>query len=206
MIDGLEWGLLGEKGSRIIDYPLSSFPSSPYVLCSCRLDQKDRLPLDDFEIREDISHHLEFNFTDTQDYLTELNLELDTIRMIHEKANGLPGYIKIIKDTILPSDASWLKSNNLPNNLENLMARQLTIIYQSSAEYVADALKYIAVSPKPIQAELLAAILSVEAKNLLMSLSKTGIASCDKSTGTIRISSELTQDVINQDLEVRRVR
>jgi len=199
-IDGLEWGLLGEKGNRIIDYPLSSFPGSPYVLCSCRLGQKDELPLDGFEIREDISHHLEFNFTDTQEYLAELNLEPNIIRMIHEKANGLPGYIKIIKDTILTSDATWVQSNNLPTNVENLIAKQLTIVYQNSAEYISEALQYIAVSPKPLNAVFLASILAVEVKSFLVAILRTGIVFYDKANESLRISSELTRDVIKSKL------
>lgn len=205
-IDGLEWGLLGEKGNRIVDFQLSSFSGSPYILGSSNLDKVDSLPLEGFEIKKNVSHQFEFNLSDTEEYLSDLGLEFTDIKRIHEKAKGLPGYIKIVKDTIITSGKDWLKKNDLPNTLENLISRQLTFISENSPEYVTSALETISIFPKPISLSVLAKFLKLDENCLFESLTKTGIVESDENLRLIQISPEFTKDTIKSKLGSKKER
>lgn len=204
VIDGLEWGLLGEKGSRIIDYPLISFSHSPYILCSCNLDKKEFLQLDGYEIRDDVDHFLEFNLNDTRDYLSEFNLPPEDLKAIHQKAKGLPGYVKIIRDTIQTSGKEWIKANNLPDSLETLIRSQLKIIHENSSSTIHQAIELVAISPKPINLSILANMLSVEEKTLLADLAKTGIVFHDRKLESLQISPEFTREVLISQLGLKK--
>jgi hypothetical protein len=199
-IDGLEWGIAGDKGHRIIDYPLTTFSGSPYLLYSCKTDAKDNLPIDNFQIIDKVSHQLEFNQSDTQEYLSDLKLEIDEIKKIHQKSQGLPGYIKIIRDTIQTSGSEWIKSNELPNNLENLIKKQLKFIKDNSEENINKALGFIAVSPKPLNLPFLANIIKTDKKYLLETLLKTSIVFYDETANALQISPEFTREVLKSQL------
>jgi hypothetical protein len=204
IIDGLEWGLQGEKGNRIIDFPLTSFTNSPYILYSCRTEQKDLLSIEGVVIRDQVAPNLEFSLNDTHEYLSEFQLEDNEVKEIHEKAKGLPGYVKIIRDTLQTSGKEWIKAHNLPDNLENLIEKQIKTIVTNFPSTILESLEIIAISPKPILLTSLLGLLDTNEQQLKTQLQSTGIVLYDQKLNTFQISPEFTREVFLKRIGAKR--
>jgi hypothetical protein len=209
VIDGIDYCLEGEIGSRIIDYFPLTYPQGPYALCGCRPESLIGIPSSirtDAVIREDIGHWLEFNYSDTESYLSSLDLSSEEIKVIHEKSSGNPGYIKVIRDTLHSIGKEWLVTDELPNTIDRLISRQIDDIFKNASPEVASAIEYITVSPKPLHIDYLVGLVGDAIKSRISDLEALGIVQFDVQMENLSISPEMTKSVILKKLGNRKKR
>jgi len=192
LIDGLEWGLAGKEGSRIIDlFPLQTFSNSPYLILSCNADEVDKLP-DYHEYQTIESESWLFNHSDTKKYFRDMpKLSSEEINKIHDKYRGIPGYLKIVKDAIRTNPNFELDS--APDNLNALIKQQVEFVFKSSNSVTLYALKLLAVSPMPLLANMLAEMTNKDMDSQVAELKRTGLIRYDSGRDRLEYVDELTK-------------
>lgn len=190
VIDGLERGLQGLQDDRIIDlFPLETSPRSPYLLYSCRSELLGELP-DCMECPA--KHPMSFNRLETKTYLAELGLASEKIDRVHDKYEGVPGYLKIIKEAKLADPEFDLDS--APERLDRLVRQQVDLAVQGSTDSVVACLEIIAAAPTSLPVQLLADFADVEASAVTECLQRTGLVNWDAKNGRVECRNELIRD------------
>ncbi len=193
LIDGLEWGLIGKEGSRIIDlFPLQTFSSSPYLILSCNADRVHELS--DYREYQKIESELWlFNHSETKEYFRDvLKLSSNEISKIHDKYRGIPGYLKIVKNALLTNPDFELDS--APDDLNTLIAKQVEFVFKSSNRMTLYALKLLAVSPMPLLANMLAEMTNNDLDSIVTELERTGLIRYDAGRDRLEYVDELTKE------------
>jgi len=194
VVDGLERGLEGPEGDRIIDlFPLQTAPRSPYLLFSCRSDQIDKLP-------EDVKCHTipptEFNRLETETYLSELELSPGEIDKIQKKYHGVPGYLKIIKETKRANPDFDLES--APAELDRLVSQQVKLMMETSSPFTITALEILAASPASLPSKILAELTQADESTLVEALQHTALVKYDSQRCCVEYSNDLVQESVKK--------
>lgn len=198
LVDGLEWALVGEEGSRIIDiFPPHTAPLSPFLLFSCRSDSVGLLP-------ERIACNClepwawEFNRHDTKEYLKELNLTEKRVGEIHERCKGVPGYLKILKDALIANPEFEL--SKAPVELDKLIDQQIENALKTSEPATIKALELLAVSPVPLSIGILADLADTNEDSLLDRLKRTNLIRYLPELRRMEYVNGLTHDIFAKRL------
>jgi len=197
VIDGLEYALSGPQGQRIIDvFPLFTDPKSPFILASCRTELISKIAQLEKIHKTPVA---KFSLRDTTSFLSHLNISDDIVKGIHLKADGIPGYIKIIKD-LLQTHSFKFNPDSLPSKFEELVAQQWKLIYDNVDSVMKTALEIIVAAPSPITLENLAKILKSDLSDLLHGLQNTGIIEVDPNCHSCVLSNTVLFDVAKNRL------
>ena len=96
-IDGLEWGVEGVDGERIVDVLPRTFTIGPYLLYSCQQEALENLPS---HIKPDkIIEPLPFNQGETIRFLESVNFNSEEAKDIHVRHEGNPEFsLKAVYD------------------------------------------------------------------------------------------------------------
>ena len=171
VIDGLDQALEGLEGERIIDlFPLQTAPYSPYLLFSCRPDQIERLSI---SVRCYTIEPSEFSRLETETYLSGAGFSAEEIARIHKVYHGVPGYLRIIKETKLAAPA--FKPESAPQELDQLLGRQIDVVFEASDPPIVNALEILACCPVSLPCRLLSELTQLEEPALIESLRHTGL-------------------------------
>lgn len=200
VIDGLDRTLDGLKGERIIDlFPLQTSPHSPYLLVSCRSSRVNELP----ECMKCPSKKrpASFNRWDTMTYLTELDLSPKEVRRIHERYRGIPGYLKIIKDTKLANSDFDLET--APRELDLLIDQQVQLVLETSNDAAVNGLEVLAASPASLPLRVLADFVDAEPSELAELLQRTDLVEYNTQSHQIDYSNELVRKNIRKRMQGR---
>lgn len=194
VVDGLEQGLEGSEGDRIIDlFPLQTAPRSPYLLFSCRSDQVDKLS-------EHVKCHaiepMEFNRLETETYLSELRLSPEEIDKVHKKYHGVPGYLKIIKETKRANPDFDLES--APVELDQLISQQVKLVMEASSAFTIQALEILAASPVSLPPKILAELAQIDEPTLVESLQHTGLVKYDLKDCRVEYCNDLVRESVKE--------
>lgn len=196
VVDGIEWALNGTEGDRIIDlFPLPTSRRSPYLLFSCRSDKVSYLP-ELVKCKE--IEPLSFNIHETQQYFQDLGLTLDEIDKIHDKYDGVPGYLKILKDTKLANPDFSLES--APIELDQLIGQQWELVIATSEPITKGALELISASPTTLPIKVLAELVETDEELLVNFLKQTDLIKYDPKSGRVGYINELIQEVSKRKL------
>ena len=199
VVDGLEQGLEGPEGDRIVDlFPLQTSPRSPYLLFSCRLDHVDSLS---DPVRCHRIEPMEFNRLETAAYLSELELSSDEIDKLHRKYHGVPGYLNIIKATKRASPD--LNLETAPVELSRLIGQQVALVMKTSNRFVIRSLEILAVSPTPLPPEILADLAQIDEPTLLEALQRTGLIKYGQRDRRVEYSNELIREDVRAQIGAR---
>jgi len=192
VIDGLEWGLIGKEGSRIIDlFPLQTFSSSPYMILSCNANKVDELS-GYREYQKIESESWLFNLSETKEYFRDVaKLSSEEINKIHNKYSGIPGHLKIVKNAVLTNPDFELDS--APDDLNALIKQQVEFVFKSSTIVTLYALKLLAVSPVPLLANMLAEMTNKDVNSIVDELKRTGLIRYDSGRDRLEYVDESTK-------------
>lgn len=195
VIDGLEWAFTGVEGERIIDLlPIDTKPRSPYLLVSCRSDVVEQLPK---HFRCVTTEVMSFGILETEAYFAELRLSLKQVKAIHEQYNGVPGYLKIVKDT---KRAYPNKDLVASDDLNRLLDQQLDFTFTAVDNDIKAALEYLAVSPTPLPLRTIASLTEVEEMHLAAVLKQTSVVQHDTARNHIGYLNELLRENVKKRL------
>ena len=202
VIDGIENGLQGPTGERIIDKLslLTTAPHSPYLLFSCRSDQVSKLP----EYLDCLTKHPpEFSRLEIETYLEDGKFSQQEIVIIHENYRPLPGYLKILKESKQTNPDFDLET--APLELDELIQEQVELIIRSSSELVVNALEVLAASPTSLPIKVLAE-LSDTSKNLLIRhLEQLSIVEWDQYTQRVEYVDDIARSCVRERSGEKRV-
>ncbi len=189
VIDGLEYAVDGHQGDRIIDvFPPTTAPRGPFLLFSCRTDQVHRLG----EVAQCTRvEPLPFQIHEARTYLQGLGFSEEELSTIQSKYQGIPGYLRIIKERKRAD--TQMSVDRAPRELNDLLRQHLDQVCSSVDASVNMALEYLAVSPCPLDVQLLAQLVQSDGKQLADALARTGVARCDLALHKAEYSSEQYQ-------------
>lgn len=176
VIDGIENGLDGAMGERIIDQLplLKTAPHSPYLLLSCRSDQVSRLP--DYLNCPSISP-LEFSRLEVETYLGGVGFSQQEIAGIRDKYRAVPGYLKILKESKRTNPDFDLDA--APLELDKLIHKQVQLVMQDSTALVINVLEILAASPTSLPIKVLAELSGAPEASLIEHLEQVNIVKWD---------------------------
>lgn len=194
VVDSLEQGFEGPEGDRIIDlFPLQTSLRSPYSLFSCRSDQVDKLS-------EYVKCHpiepMEFNRLETESYMSELGLSPEEIDKVHKKYHGVPGYLKIIKETKRANPDFDLES--APVELDQLSSQQVKLVMETSSPFTTKALEILVASPASLPSKILAELAQTDESTLVESLQHTGLVKYDLKDCRVEYSNDLVVESVKK--------
>lgn len=195
IIDGIEQAFSGVEGERIIDLlPIETKQHSPYLLLSCRSDIIKSLPLS-FNILT--TELMSFSIHETEAYFSDSDFSTKEIKNIHEKYNGIPGLLKIIKDTkrIYPN-----KDLIVPDNLNRLIDHQIDLTFANISSATKSALEYLAISPAPLSLNILTGLIEIEETSLTQELLKTRLIQLNIIHGSIEYINELSRENVKKKI------
>lgn len=199
VIDGLERGLQGLPDDRIVDlFPLETSPRSPYLLYSCRSERLGELP-DCMECPA--RRPMSFNRLESKTYLAELGLTSEDIDRVHDKYEGVPGYLKIIREAKLADPEFDLES--APERLDRLVRQHVDLAVQASSDSVVACLEILAAAPTSLPIQLLADFADVADSALTECLQRTGLVNWDTQDGRVECSNELIRDSLRERMGQR---
>jgi hypothetical protein len=194
VVDGLEHGLEGPEGDRIIDlFPLQTSPRSPYLLFSCRSDQADELPE---HVECHVIEPVGFSRLETEAYLGELELSPGEIDRVHRKYRGVPGHLRIIKETKLANPGLDLES--APADLDRLINQQVKLVMETSSPSTIKTLEFLAASPAPLPLRMMAELAQANESALADSLQHTGLIRYDPKNRRVEYSTDLVQETVRK--------
>lgn len=190
VIDGIDKSLNGIEGERIIDkFPLPTRAGGIYLLYSCRTDKVNNLP---YNIRTPTREVTLFNSHETQTYLASTSLSQQEISNIHNHYNGTPGYLKIVKEIKINNPDQDLNSLK---ELDDLINQHLDIILASINNITMIALETLAISPVPLNSEVLVKLVNIDANLLINNLLSTGIIDFDEKLSTLKYKNGLFREI-----------
>ena len=196
VVDGLERGLVGAEGERIIDlFPLPTSPRSPFLLVSCRSEHVDRLPRNMECKRAEL---LEFNSLETQEYLSGVGFSEAEIGKAHKKYHGVPGYLRIVKETKRANQGFDVEG--APEELGRLVHDQVESVLAVSSASTLRVLRVLAVSPAYVPTSVLADVAQDEESRMLESLQGTGLVQYDSANHVMEYSNELFQAAVRDSV------
>jgi hypothetical protein len=198
IVDGIERGLAGKIGERIIDL-LPRGWKRLCVLSSCRADNIPTLP--EYFKPEKFSI-LPFNRSETVQFFSDTDIDVSHRKTIHEKTGGLPGYLRIIKDTYL---ADPTKEFIVYDNINNLIGQQVERVLPKLDSLTLQSLRFLAISPAPLEVEILAYLISTEKSVLLANLSTNPLLRIDATRSRVSFSSQLAQEEVYKGLDQQQV-
>jgi len=194
VVDGLEQGLEGPEGDRIIDlFPLQTAPHSPYLLFSCRSDQVDKLAED---VKCPVREPMEFNRLETEAYLSGLGLSPGEIGEVDKKYHGVPGYLKIIKETKRSNPDFDLES--APAELDQLVGQQVRLVMETSRPFTIKALEILAASPASLPSKILAEMTQADESSLVEALQHSALVKYDPKHCRVEYSNDLVQESVKR--------
>jgi len=204
VIDGIEIALESEEGRVILSNPPILSPSSPYLLLSSTLNTFEKLPeqLKKGAVQHDFEAALQFNYDDTEKYLSDLELTTQEIKHINEKSKGVAGYLAVLRDSIKLSGKDWIHDGDLPDNFRKLISNQIDRVFNEVMPLVRENIEVIAVTPKPISScylqEYFDEIVPLE------QLSNTGLIIVDTNKDSLFFKHSLAKQIIQEKLGKRK--
>lgn len=200
VIDGLEHTLEGVEGDRIIDLlPIETSSRSPYLLTSCRSDLVGRIP---GRMRCVIIEPLPFGPHETKMYLADLNLSDVELRLIYDRYHGVPGFLKIIKDSHRTNPK--LDISATPKEMERLAAQQVDLVLTALDPAYYSLLEFLAASPAPLPVSLLANLSHQDEQQLQVELLKTGLIGVEKTQKALEFANPVVRGVFERRLGERK--
>ncbi|MCU0486034.1 MAG: hypothetical protein MUC85_07960 [Anaerolineales bacterium] len=199
IIDGLEWALTGLSGERIIDiFPTPTYPRSPYLLFTCDSNKVNLLQQYVPNLGKRMDFSLEFNFNDTQHYLSNLNLSDAQIENIHKSSLGVPEYLKIIRDEIRAKGSAQWNLEKYPQELDQLIQAQLSKFYSLAEPKIIKAIEYIAICPAPVPTATLCTLCNIGNEELVGSLKKWGFIRLDDKKSEITCQNDIIRNALKK--------
>jgi len=198
VIDGIELALESEEGGEIVNNPPYSSLSGPYLLFSSSLSTFEKLPEQFIKgaKQQQFELALQFNYDDTEKYLSDLDLTSNEIKQINEKSKGVVGYLAILRDSIITSGKDWIKTGDLPNDLKKLISNQVNHVFSDAQTLIQSSVEVVAVAPKPINLQYLGEYFDEDIhSNELIS---TGLIIVDRDENEASIKSILAKDIIQE--------
>jgi hypothetical protein len=198
VIDGIEWGLDGVADDRIIDlFPPQTSRRSPYLIFSCSSEKVSSLPERLAPCKR--VEPLAFNVQETFNYLSTLErVTLEEAQKIHRKYHGIPGYIRIIRDTkrAIPTTSF----DTAPAELDRLIRQQFESVFHSSAPFVVAALEFLAICPSSLPIQILAQLTESDEPTLVGGLEATALVKFDLGSNRVEYITDITQEAIKKRL------
>ena len=210
IIDSIEWGMKGRDGDRIIDlFPLQNYDGIN-MLFSCRTLQIENL-LDSTKINDNKYPPIDieqwaFTSVETEKYFENISLDSRKIKKIFLKYGGTPGYLKIVKDTIMMNSNFDLDS--APEDIQTLITQQVKLIFNTSNQFTINSLKFLSASPFPLLTNMLSKLTGRDENILINELKSTGFVSHDFSNKRLIFLNELIRNIIREkiDKELKDIR
>jgi hypothetical protein len=150
VIDGLEWGIEGVEGDRIIDVLPQTFPISPYLLYSCQTSKIDMLPKH-LKLNHVIKP-LSFSVSETGSFLAELGYSTEEIKKLHKRHQGNPGSLKAVYDA-KKSDPGFSLESAL-QEYDQMIEQQIKFLMDTVPDSVQKSLAFLSASPTGLSLEL----------------------------------------------------
>lgn len=199
IIDSIEWGITGKPGERIIDLLPRGRSKRLCVLTSCRTDNISTLPE---HFKPEKFPILPFNRSETVQFFSDTDIDDFQRRNIHDKTGGMPGYLRIIKDTYR---AEPTKEFVVHENINSLVSQQVERVLPRLDSLTLQALLFLAISPAPLEIEILSHITGTEKSVLAANLLASSLVRVDATRNRVRFSSELAQEKVRKTLEQQKV-
>ncbi len=198
VIDGVEWAFEGPSGERIIDvFPIATRPRSPYLLFSCRADKIKDLPSRARCLQRDVP---QFNFHETKAFFDGVGFTNEELKNIQDTCNGIPGYLRIIKEIKL---AHPNRSFDITDDLARLIEQQVNLTLQAVESTILDALEILAISPAPLSLHTLAGLTGKDPTMLRDALIGTGLVQLSTITGRLAFNNNLLQQKLKEQADDR---
>ncbi|MCA9963222.1 MAG: hypothetical protein KC423_03220 [Anaerolineales bacterium] len=127
LVDGIEHSLSGVIGKRIIDHlPFRIYPESPYLLLTIDESNLDEIP-ENLRL-PDLQLPLGFDESQTEQFFDGL-LRAKKAAYVHKKYEGIPGYLRLVKDAIITNKDYDLQL--APTDLTALLEQQVNNAFSS---------------------------------------------------------------------------
>lgn len=203
LIDSIERGMEGRDSNRIIDiFPLQTFPYSPYLLLSCQSDKVNIIKDKNGSCYEIEPGTWAFQRNDTREYFKELSLQADTVDKIQHKYNGIPGYLKLVKNAL--SNDPNLPLETIPMDLSKLFSNDVEYVLSNSDEQTIEALKLLSISPLPPLVKVLAISTNTDPDSIVERLKQTRLVSYDSEKQRLQFINEYIQEVVIETIASER--
>jgi len=161
VIDGIEQFRAGIEGSRILDCYPPKLGTGVYLLSSLFEGSREEFSGDNIGQLVQVRR---FEVHETEKFLSDLGLNHVQVKTIQSKCQGLPGYLRIIKQAkktdnqfdvdSVPNELKDLLNKQLQTALKQLTESQIHVLHCSSAVPVALPVKVISAVCEIFNAEI----------------------------------------------------
>jgi len=204
VIDGIEAVLESDAGNAIVNNPPILSTLSPYLLFSATPEVFERLP-EQYKkgaVKQQFEAALQFNYDDTEKFLSDFDLSNQEIRHINEKSKGVAGYLDVLRDSIKTSGKDWINDDRLPDNLRKLVSNQIDHVFSNATVPVKEIIEVVAVGPKPIKISSLQKYFDNNIQ--LDKLNKTGLLIYDTERNTLVLKQNIAKQIIQEKMGARK--
>jgi hypothetical protein len=199
VIDGLEQFCNGLEGERIVDFFPPKLSANVYLLSSIFDGSIDILP------KEKLGRLIpspRFELIESISYLSEISISLEQKTKVHELCEGLPGYLKLVKD-ILKEDPNYDLSK-APKEIQKLASDQVEKLTFKLSNIEIEILKNLSAVGVSLPVKLLLNACDGSKQVNIANLIETGVAKTDPKKEYVKISSQLFREAFSVKYSLNR--